>query len=220
MRGRTLAGVVAASLAVVVIAGVAFATIPSADGTIHGCYKKTTKILRVINVEAGQKCRSDEYTLNWNQDGPAGAPGSPGPKGQPGEQGLPGTPSVSIVSSHANNFNISSDTYTYIDLFGGWWCGGGSASSRCEQAMPTDLVLANPHFRAYTVAGDISVQLLVNGTPTSLSCGLTFGTPSCDSSVEVALSEGDLVALAVFDADGGGDNAVDLRWTLEVKSAT
>lgn len=70
--------------------GIAFAAIPGSDGTISACFKKTTKILRVINAEDGQKCRSDERPLSWNQEGPAGpsgSPGLPGPSGSPGPQG-------------------------------------------------------------------------------------------------------------------------------------
>ena len=62
MRGRLVAAALVASVAVVA-AGIAFAAIPGADGTISGCYKKTTKILRVINAEDGQKCRSDERPI-------------------------------------------------------------------------------------------------------------------------------------------------------------
>ena len=68
------------------LAGIAFAAIPGSDGTISACFKKTRKILRVINAEAGQTCRSDERPLSWNQEGPPGPTGSPGPPAHRGAQ--------------------------------------------------------------------------------------------------------------------------------------
>lgn len=68
-RGRLLAGAVVASVAVV-IAGISFAAIPGADGTIRGCFNKKTKVLRVINAEAGKTCKTAENPLSWNVEGP------------------------------------------------------------------------------------------------------------------------------------------------------
>jgi hypothetical protein len=65
-------GVVLASTAVAV------ASIPSADGTIHGCRSTKTGALRSIDADAGQTCTKDEAGLNWNQTGPAGPQGPPG----------------------------------------------------------------------------------------------------------------------------------------------
>jgi hypothetical protein len=206
--------------AAVVIAGISFAAIPGADGTISACFKKTTKILRVINAEDGQKCRSNERAISWNQEGPPGPSGSPGVQGvqgSPGPQGLPGDPSVSIVGGHSENFNISPDATIYVDLLGNQVC---NVASRCEQAIPSDLVLSNPHLLAFTVSSHVLTSLLVNGVEQSLDCELMTATLSCSSAVSIALSEGDLVALAVTDADGGNDGVTDLRWTFEVESPT
>ena len=71
----------------VIVGGIATAAIPAADGTISACYKKTTKILRVINAEAGQVCNADERPLTWNQ---AGQPGTPGTDGTNGTDGVSG----------------------------------------------------------------------------------------------------------------------------------
>jgi hypothetical protein len=62
----------AVALAALVLAagGVAFATIPDSDGTIHGCYGKSSGNLRV--VESANDCRNNETALNWNQQGPPG----------------------------------------------------------------------------------------------------------------------------------------------------
>jgi Collagen triple helix repeat (20 copies) len=74
-------------------AGLAYAAIPGADGTINGCYEKRTGLLRVIDAEAGKKCLSIETPISWNQKGLKGDQGSQGLQGQrglQGEQGVPG----------------------------------------------------------------------------------------------------------------------------------
>lgn len=53
--------------------GVAFATIPSADGVINGCYQKNEGMLRVID-DAGA-CRTSEIAISWNHVGPQGEQG-------------------------------------------------------------------------------------------------------------------------------------------------
>ena len=79
--------------ALAVTGGIAFASIPAAGGTIHGCYQKENGQLRV--VEKTTDCRASELAIFWNQTGPqglTGATGAQGPKGDTGAQGLPGTP--------------------------------------------------------------------------------------------------------------------------------
>src|SRR5688572_32433090 len=57
-------------------AGAAFARIPDADGTIHGCRNTTTGVLRVIGSRG--HCRDNERRLDWNARGPAGPVGPAG----------------------------------------------------------------------------------------------------------------------------------------------
>ena len=67
--------------------GVAVAAIPG-DGQISGCATKVGGVLRVIDVEKGQKCHATlETPIAWNQTGPAGAPGAAGPAGPTGPKG-------------------------------------------------------------------------------------------------------------------------------------
>src|SRR5262245_58878879 len=47
LRGAALATLVLAALSLA--AGIAYATIPDGDGTIHGCYRKSGGALRVID---------------------------------------------------------------------------------------------------------------------------------------------------------------------------
>jgi hypothetical protein len=70
---------VAAIVAALAIAGIAYATIPDSTGAIHGCYAKKDGSLRVIDTGAGGACDAKKETpLDWNQSGP---PGPPGPSG-------------------------------------------------------------------------------------------------------------------------------------------
>jgi hypothetical protein len=77
----------------IVLAGttVALASIPSADGTIHGCRATKGGSLRVIDADAGQTCGKDEAALTWNQTGPQGPAGPEGPQGPAGPPGPAGT---------------------------------------------------------------------------------------------------------------------------------
>ena len=69
-----------------VAAGVGYAAIPGANGTINAC-KDARGGLKVIDVEAGQTCKSDQQLLTWNQQGPQGPAGPQGPQGPAGEPG-------------------------------------------------------------------------------------------------------------------------------------
>ena len=53
--------------------GTTRATIPDADGVIHGCMSKGKGSLRLIDTDLGASCSSsNETAINWNQVGPAG----------------------------------------------------------------------------------------------------------------------------------------------------
>ena len=85
MRNRVLTGprgilVVAGAIIVLAIAaGVAYAAIPDSGGVIHGCYNTNNGQLRVIDPDAGDKCKTPESALSWSQTGPAGPTGPPAP---------------------------------------------------------------------------------------------------------------------------------------------
>jgi len=76
--------------ALVIAAGVAYATIPSADGTINGCYDKKSGALRVIDSATAATCTKAETAVSWNMRGLAGDQGPSGPKGDTGLKGDPG----------------------------------------------------------------------------------------------------------------------------------
>ncbi|MHB1243576.1 MAG: hypothetical protein ACYC1P_09305 [Gaiellaceae bacterium] len=81
---------VVAGVAIFAIAGgIAFASIPDADGLIHGCYRSAAGDaqgqLRVVEDPA--RCRGNETAIQWSEQGVAGAPGPQGPPGEDGEDG-------------------------------------------------------------------------------------------------------------------------------------
>jgi hypothetical protein len=80
-RGVVFAVIVTA---LVLGGGFAYATIPSSDGVISGCWNKRTGVLRAIDREAGVTCLAAENALDWNQVGPQGPPGPQGPQGPAG----------------------------------------------------------------------------------------------------------------------------------------
>lgn len=88
MKTALVSSVVAGAL--LVVAGIAYATIPDSGGVIHGCYARINGALRVIDSEKGQRCASNESGLNWNVKGPPGPAGPTGPQGTQGPQGVPG----------------------------------------------------------------------------------------------------------------------------------
>ena len=90
--GRRFAVTAAAMTASAVVAGgLAFAVVPnSSTGEIAACYGRSNGQLRVIDAQAGQKCKNGEVALSWNQKGAPGAAGPRGPQGVAGRAGPSG----------------------------------------------------------------------------------------------------------------------------------
>lgn len=94
MRSTLLSPPGALSIVAIVLAagGFSYAAIPSADGTIHGCYDEARGTLRVVDAEepGGGRCPDGEEALSWSQQGPTGPAGAQGPAGTPGPAGPTG----------------------------------------------------------------------------------------------------------------------------------
>lgn len=75
--------VLAATAALLLVGGVAVASIPDASGVIHGCRKTNGGALSVID-SATQTCPAGTVALNWSQTGPTGPSGPTGPPGVAG----------------------------------------------------------------------------------------------------------------------------------------
>lgn len=93
--------ILTATTVVVVVTGIAMASIPDANGVIHGCYDTKHGDLRVVDMEAGQTCDQNETLLSWNQTGPQGPAGPQGAQGPQGPQGPPGQPGGEAFSVEA-----------------------------------------------------------------------------------------------------------------------
>lgn len=67
---RKLTVVIALVFSALLVAGIAYASIPGPTGVINGCYKNTDGSLKVIDSTA--TCPNGYTALNWNQTGPQG----------------------------------------------------------------------------------------------------------------------------------------------------
>jgi hypothetical protein len=76
---RRCALLAAGIAALLLLGGIAYASIPGPDGTIHGCYKNNTGAL--ITIDSAASCPSGYTALNWSQTGPPGPQGTPGISG-------------------------------------------------------------------------------------------------------------------------------------------
>jgi hypothetical protein len=90
----------AAAIALIAGAGVMFATIPDASGVIHGCYTKSTGLIRIID-DSVTSCRSGDTAISWNIQG------APGPKGDTGNTGPAGAPGPANVLTDILSINTA-----------------------------------------------------------------------------------------------------------------
>lgn len=177
-------------------AGVAWASIPDANGVIHGCYQYTTTNgnygkLRVFDTAKSGGCNSLEKPLNWNQrgvTGPTGATGSIGPTGPTGAA-APGqtAPFAGKLfnptgSSHywlAYGAGGLNDTYhsngTQIH-----WLGPMSAAGTTGNLM-VDLAGDSPG-----VGNSFKFTITVSGNNTAVTCTIADLQTSCSDTTDTA----------------------------------
>lgn len=92
MGTRLRLSIVAVVGALLLVGGVAYATIPDSGGVFHGCYNTNPSrgplgALRIIDTGQGQTCGTSESAVAWSQTGPKGATGAQGPQGGAGPAG-------------------------------------------------------------------------------------------------------------------------------------
>ena len=110
MKGKLIKpAVVALTIvgALLVVGGIAYATIPDGGGVIHACYQKNQGALRVIDTDKAQTCASSESPLIWSQTGQQGQQGPPGPTG-PSD--------VWSVDGYDAGFKNLAPAQTWVDL--------------------------------------------------------------------------------------------------------
>ena len=97
----TLVVTVVAVLVLLGIGGVATGAIPATGtGKITACYAKLGGAMRVIDFQAGKRCRSAERKVAWNKRGPVGPQGPTGPQGPAGALGAPGATGPTGCAGH------------------------------------------------------------------------------------------------------------------------
>jgi type VI secretion system secreted protein Hcp len=113
MRGKLIA-IAAACLAIAAV-GATYALAEGGSSTINACAKKDGG-LRLLMADGA--CKADETSVQWNVQGPQGAPGTngapgangaQGPKGDPGPPGAPAgdpvfTGTIAITGQHQGQF--------------------------------------------------------------------------------------------------------------------
>src|SRR5690349_17871113 len=115
---RTSLIAIAALASLVLAGGVAYASIPDADGVIHGCYKTQNGQLRVIDSGG---CLPSEAALDWNQTGPTGPQGAQGLTGPAGPPGPSGTLAWAHVAANGTVLG-SSGNVTIAHPAAGQYC--------------------------------------------------------------------------------------------------
>lgn len=92
LAGRTITIAVPTVAALGAGTAIAAGAIPSADGTIHGCYRNgggpNDGTLRVVDDPS--TCGKNETAISWSQQGPQGPQGPQGDKGDKGDTGPAG----------------------------------------------------------------------------------------------------------------------------------
>src|SRR5215208_2840485 len=117
-----------------VAAGVSYAAIPSADGTISACVDSHGAV-KLIDAENGVTCASGKKLVTWNQQGPQGLPGQPGPQGLPGQQGAPGISGYVVVTSSNPEFAKIDDRVVLSCPAGKKPLGGGGYATSTVAAV-------------------------------------------------------------------------------------
>jgi hypothetical protein len=80
----------AVSAALIISAGVAYATIPDSTGQYHACVSDGQGLVRIIDHGADENCKQNERHVHWGQTGPPGPAGPAGPQGETGPAGPQG----------------------------------------------------------------------------------------------------------------------------------
>ena len=180
-------GAAIAVVAVVALAGIGYAAIPSSSGVFRGCYAKTDGIilgiphskgdLRLVNE--GEACRSYETLVTWNQTGPQGLPGADGTDGTDGVSGyemvtsrsamlpLPIGPSIFYATCPAGKKALGGGWLVQLYSATGF-VGAGSAALASQPALGEGNAWAVTINQAATGA---ATQAVVNVLATCASVG-------------------------------------------------
>ena len=193
---RTLIAV-AAAVAALAAAGIAYATIPDSSGVIHGCYANKDGSLRVIDTGSGGSCDAKKETpLDWNQAGAAGPKGATGPSG----------------TSHGY--------YAYGGLLNGTTLGGSFAKVGALTGLPAGRYVVNARGLVEDLPNDqeAECELVAGGSDVQETLVDTFttGSPRLPFSLAAAVtlsSSGSIETDCVSNDSGGFAFALDVSMT-------
>jgi hypothetical protein len=129
--GRVIAAVVAA-VGIVALGSVVYAAIPGGtDHVFTGCYSTKTGSLRLIDVQAGQRCQSrTEAQVSWNQTGPQGVPGAQGPTGPAGVSGYQTIQQSYTVDPGVATYSATASCPSGTVVLGGGFSTDGSVAAQ------------------------------------------------------------------------------------------
>ena len=151
---KKLHTLVATAALLAVAAGVAYAGIPAANGTITAC-RDAKGVLKAIDAESGATCATNQQHLTWNQQGPAGPQGTAGEPGPAGEQGPVGLQGPAGVSGLQQTFATSGYSTGSTKLVTAACPAGKKAIGGSLQATGSSVTLlssaATGSFAAWTV---------------------------------------------------------------------
>lgn len=122
-RSRLVVLLAISVVALGIAGGIAYATIPDADGVIHACANPGGGAIRVIDTDLGQSCRASEVALDWNR------------QGRPGVSGLHRVAAMSAIDSE-NFKDVAADCPDGMRVTGGGFFLGGIAEVRVLRSEP------------------------------------------------------------------------------------
>jgi len=183
LRRRSIRLLLIVTALLAVGGGIAYATIPSSNGVIQGCYQMTSGTLRVIGTNptvGGGKCSSSEKALNWNQRGPTGARGATGANGTNGTNGATGatgatgltgptgpTGADGLAASSGSMFVTTAHTFILLQLANGIILEGGCTGTDPQGAeirLARSAAFGTPNVDAYGFVNRDGVVGNVNAT--------------------------------------------------------
>jgi hypothetical protein len=173
----------------------AWAAIPDAGGVFTACVKDGKGTVRLIDFEAGERCRAAETATTWNEQGPQGPHGEPGPQGEPGLQGPSGPqgdPGPQGPQGETGPPGPPGPGVTSFDELDGLTCRVGDPSQGTLHVTYSDTGVATLRCVAATLH-ELTVTTVGTGvgTVTSSPAGINCGSDCAESytiGTEVTLS--------------------------------
>jgi uncharacterized protein YjbI with pentapeptide repeats len=128
-HSKLLAGIAAGLMVGGAASAAVLASIPGANGVIHGCYRTNNGTLRIID-DTTETCAGNETAISWNQQGPAGPQG----------------PSGSVLRSNLVGADLRSAVMVYWDLSNLDLTGANFGSANLSGALFSGATLDGANF--------------------------------------------------------------------------